>query len=268
MNKCLICQANKPYPICLMCLRNPFLVEKARQVLAQKNDQQTLKVMYLKKMPEINNLNSSSFWDKKFIEESDLRRQDGMTKDRIRVAYKFLPQSAKKVLDIGAGHGFIEELLSKNKKTEVFANDISGASVKKLKKKFKGEFRKESIYEMIYPKKIFDAIFLLEVLEHIPPSSSLTILKRIKSHLKKDGCLIISVPTNEGLENMRENPSGHVRMYTERLITAELKMVGFKIQEIKTLYAFKNLYILKKILSNIFKKKWKPNNIVIKAKNV
>ena len=142
----------------------------------------------------------------------------------------------KKILDIGAGHGYLEEALSKRTMLDIYANDFSVEGVKNLKKRFKGKFSVQSIYKLSYPKDVFDCIFVLEVLEHIPPSKILSVLKSIKKILKKDGLLIVSVPMNEGLEKMKTNPNGHVRNYTEALIKAELQIAGFKIIESQTFF--------------------------------
>ena len=71
-----------------------------------------------------------------------------MTRERIEIAYKFMPRSAKKVLDIGAGYGYIERLLSKNRSMEIFGNDISKNAVKNFRKDLKVILELESIYEM------------------------------------------------------------------------------------------------------------------------
>ena len=265
VNKCLICKVKDKFPLCPMCRKKPFLVEKARQILASINDLETLKKTYNSEYAEVKNLNTFSFWNEALSNKTNLEKQDGMTKDRVKTAFKFLPRSTRNVLDIGAGNGFIEELIS-NKNIKIFGNDISGTAVKNLKNKFKGEFRKESVYKMRYPKKSFDVIFALEVLEHIPPIRIITLFKKIREFLRKNGSFIISVPTNEGLEKMKINPNGHTRTYTENLIRAELKIAGFRVLKLKTLYAFKNFYTFKKISSKILRNKWKPNDIVILAK--
>ena len=265
MDKCLICKITKIYPICKRCSKNPFLVERARQILASFDDLDTLKNTYNAKYSEIRDINTSSFWNKKVLEFPSFEDQDGMTKDRIRTVFRFLPRAAKKVLDIGAGSGLIEELISK-KNIKVYGNDISSIAVRKLKERFEGSFKKESLYKMKYLKRSFDAVFLLEVLEHVSPSKTLTVLKKIKEILKKSGSLILSIPTNEGLEKTKKNLSAHVRTYTENLIRAELKIAGFRVVKLKTLYAFKNFYTIKKISSKILRNRWEPNNMVILAK--
>jgi len=266
VNKCLICKDSDKYPLCKKCAKKPFLVERARQILASISDLQTLKKTYSTKYAEIKDLNTASFWNKQMSGKASFADQDGMTRDRVRAAFKFLPKNAKKILDIGAGHGLVEEFLSKNKNIKIFGNDISSAAVKDLRNKFKGKFVKESIYTMKYKKRSFNGIFMLEVLEHIPPGKVFKVLTKIKEIIKTKGSFIMSIPTNEGLDKKKDNLSGHVRTYTENLIRAELKIAGFKVVKLKTFYAFKNLYTFKKISSNFFKKKWQPNSIVILAK--
>ncbi|MBI2613660.1 MAG: class I SAM-dependent methyltransferase [Candidatus Levybacteria bacterium] len=242
------------------------MVERARQILASINDLEFLKKTYNLRYAEIKNLNTPKFWNKLLFDTTNLQAQDGMTKDRVKTSFKFLSRNAKKILDIGAGNGFVEELIGKNKGIKIYGNDISSIAVRKLKERFKGDFKKESLYSMKYPKKSFDSIFMLEVLEHIAPSKVFSVLKKVREILRKKGSLIVSIPTNEGLEKKRDNLSGHLRTYTENLIRAELKIAGFKVVKLKTLYAFKNFYNFKKISAKILRKRWQPNDIVILAK--
>ncbi len=223
--------------------------------------------MYNPILPEIEDLNTSKFWDEKFVNEESLDKQDGMTKDRIKTAVGFIPRRGVEILDIGAGMGYIEELLSQDKQKEIYANDFSKISIENLKKRYKGNFSLRSIYDLNYPKNFFDVVLVLDVLEHIPPSKTFGLLKSIKSLLKINGTLIVSVPMNEGLGNMKTNPNGHVRMYTEDLIRAELRIAGFEIIEYKTLFAFPNFYNIKTVIAKLTKRKY-PNNIVMKAMKV
>ncbi len=242
---------------------NKYQIEYKRQKLASKGNLEDLKRLYSINLPEIKNLNTPKFWDEIYSENSKLEDQDGMTKDRVMNAVNFIPLESKKILDIGAGLGFVEELIN-NEGKNVYANDFSELSVNFLKMKFKGNFRKQSIYRLKYPSNFFDVVLVLEVLEHIPPSKLFKVLNTINKLLKNSGIIIVSVPMNEGLEKMKDNPSGHVRMYTEELIQAELEIAGFKVLEHKTLFAFNNLYKLKTIIARIFNTH-KPNNIVLKA---
>ncbi len=244
---------------------NPFNIERCRQMLAESKEINTLRRLYERSFTEIKDNNTSDMWDENFEDIGNIKDQDGMTKERIKIAFKFLTSSCKKVLDIGAGAGFLEEYLIKRRDIAIYANDFSDISINRLRSKFKGNFEKQSIYSLNYHYNFFDCIFLLEVLEHVPPSKLFKLLGNVKKMLKKKGFLIVSVPMNEELEKMTTNPNAHVRDYTDKLIKAELELVGFKILNSNTLYAFKNFYFIKKFLSKIFKNRWEPNNIIIKA---
>lgn len=245
-----------------------FKMEKKRQLLASEGNIKELKKMYSKSLSEIPNLNTNFFWDERIDDITEYYPKDGMTTERVQIAYDFMPPKAKIILDIGVGYGYIESLLSNHKNIKIFGNDISQNAVKNLSKRFKGSFKVESLYKMKYKKNFFDVVFMLEVLEHVPPSKTFKLIKDIKSFLKEKGVLILSVPTNEELEDMKDNINGHVRMYTQDLIKEELRIAGFKVLKIKTLYAFKNLYPVKKILSRVLINKWKPNDIVVVAEKI
>lgn len=250
-----------------MIIKNPFEAERLRQRLAKEKKYKELIKTYTSALPEIKDLNTGKFWDGK-VADQKLSQEDGMTQDRIKAAYSFIPKNPQMLLDIGAGFGYIEELLSKEKSIKLYANDISQRAIDNLKKKYIGNFEVASIYTKTYKESFFDTILALEVLEHIPPSKILNVLKKIKRILKKNGLFILSIPTNEGLELMTNNPNGHVRLYTKELITAELVISGFKVVDIKQFYAFSKLYTLKKILTKLFPKKWQPNDIVVLAKSL
>ncbi|GEM_PF-824963 len=263
----LPCTHKKPKRmiLCSSCSQDPFLVEKIRDYYASHGDITSFKNTYKKKFPQIKNINTGSFWDKRWKNTDSLRFQDGMTKDRIRIATSYIHDTNIKILDIGAGFGFLEERLVEKKKLSLHANDFSSESIRILRKKFKGTFKIESVYDLKYEDNFFDVVCILEVLEHIPVSRVFEVIKRINRIIKKGGLLIVSVPLNEELDKMLKNPNGHVRTYTPEIIKTELNLFGFEIIESKFLYAFRDMYTLKKIIANLFKNKWRPNNIIIKA---
>ncbi|MBI4097668.1 MAG: class I SAM-dependent methyltransferase [Candidatus Levybacteria bacterium] len=250
-----------------MGITNPYKTEELRQKLAEKGKFPELIKTYSSKYPEIKNLNRPKFWDEIYSEDSRLKDQDGMTKDRIATAVGFIPGGKLKALDIGAGLGWVEELIGKDSEKEIYANDFSPVSVKYLRKNFKGNLQLQSVYNLKYPENFFDVVLALEIIEHVPPSKIFKVLKSISRILKQNGTLIVSVPLNEGLDKMKNNPSGHVRMYTENLIKVELKIAGFEIIKCKKLFAFGSFYNLKTFIAKIFKTH-SPNNIVLKTKKI
>lgn len=268
MRNCLFCGEKRKYPLCNDCSGDPFKIEKVRQTLATLKDYDTLKKMYKKSFREIKDLNKSDFWDNKLYEVQTLDSQDGMTNERVGIAVSYIFIDSKKILDVGAGYGFLEEKLTKNNyDLELYGFDISQAAVKNLSKRFKGNFIVGDIYNIPYYNTYFDVILALEVFEHIPPSNIFNVLKDLKKILPKGKTLVISVPLNENLKNKDDNPSGHVREYTKELIFAELEMTGFEVTEYTELCAFSSFYRFKKILQKlIFQDRWKPNDIIIQAK--
>ncbi|HUD44025.1 MAG TPA: class I SAM-dependent methyltransferase [Patescibacteria group bacterium] len=267
MKLCLICSRKAKGSLCIKCADDPFRMENYRDLLAKNRNYDLLKKTYTKKISEIKDLNTADFWDNRLFKIQSIDEQDGMAKDRIFTTLNFIPNRKLKILDIGAGYGFIEEIIQKRHiKVKLFGNDISGAAINNLKKRFRGTFKIESIYNMNYKNDYFDVVLLLEVLEHIPPSRTLKILSKINKLIKKDGYFILSVPMNEGLEYMKTNKNGHVRVYTRDIIFSELKISGFEVINYKEFYAFNKFYFFKKMLSKLLLNRWKPNNIVIKAK--
>lgn len=265
-NKCLICAKEQSYPICPNCKNDPFLVEEARQKLAQQKDISTLKQMYSQKFPEIKDVNTNNFWDEKLQGTQYLSDQDGLTKDRVKISSSYVPKTAAKILDVGAGYGFLEEVIEKKQsKISLYGIDISPKGIQVLSKRFRGEFKTGVVHKIPYPDNYFDVVFALELLEHISPSQVFSAYKEVRRVLKDKGTLIISVPLNEGLKYKKDNPSGHVREYSPQLLFAELKLAHFQIQRYKLFFAFPSFYAVKKLLQKIFWFKWKPNDVVVAA---
>lgn len=273
MKRCNVCKLSATTRfLCNKCIEDPFRVEELRALLAEKTNLNDLKKTYRKGFAEIRDINSPEFWDKLLgeSEEKEKEKQSPVTRDRIKTVAKMIGESQDKLLDAGFGYGLIEKYL--NKKGIIFdlhGIDISQKAVKRLREVIYGNFRVGSILEIPFTDKFFDVVLALEILEHIPPSKTFKAINELYRVLKGGGILIASVPLNEGLEEMYRrgiNPNGHVRVYTPELIKAELKIPGFKIQQEKYLFAFKNFYWFKDLLRKILlKSRWRPNNIIVLA---
>lgn len=265
MQKCLICKKTR-FPICTSCAKDPFLVEDCRKELANLDELETLRTMYSKSYREIDNLNTANFWDEKLDAISLLKSEDGMTQDRIKATAAFIPESARNILDLGIGYGYLEETLERqNRKLDIHGIDISPHGIKVLKKRFKGTFTVGELEKIKYLDNHFDVVCTLELLEHIPPHKLFSLLNEIHRVLKPGGAFLISIPMNEDLRHMKDNPSGHTRDYTPKLLFSELKLASFQVDQYKQFYAFSSNYRFKKILQKIFWFKWKPNDLVVRA---
>lgn len=270
MKRCSICKLHTPTGLlCSECMKDPFRAEELRAVLAEKMKLNDLKKTYRKSFTEIKDINSPEFWNR-LLERDRIKEQNSpIVGDRIKIVLRMIEKLKGRLLDVGFGHGFIEERLSTGDAFDLYGIDISQRAVKRLKRTINGDFKMGSILEIPFTDNFFDVILALEILEHIPPHNTFRAIKELYRVLKVGGNLIVSVPLNEGLEEMyrdRINPSGHVRVYTPELIKAELKIARFKIRQERYLFAFKDLYWFKNLLRRtLFKNRWQPNNIILHA---
>jgi len=155
---------------------------------------------------------------------------------------KLIEPTGGKILDIGSADGtFTKVILDHSRADLVLGVDVLPASVAFAKKKFaknkKLRFQVANAEKLPFKKEEFDAVFCLEVLEHLfAPEKTLLEVKRV---LKKNGYAIFLVPT----ENIPfkiiwffwENTWGwiwkgtHVQKFTKRELIRIVRKVGFKI---------------------------------------
>ena len=253
---------------------NPFATEATRAELAKDRNFDELRKTYSASYPEIPDQNTPKKWDLLNVPNNPVITPNPMEKDRHKIVSGFIKGENLKVIHIGFGSGNLEHTYFQSHSQATIkwhGIDISPASVKKVQREFpNGEFEIGDIVHMKLPSNHFDYAIASEVLEHIPQSNTLKALREVWRVLAIGGCFIISVPLNEGLEEMiarGENPNAHVRVYTPELIKAELQMTGFTILREKKLFAFHKWYKVKTILAKyVFFRKFKPNNIIILAK--
>jgi SAM-dependent methyltransferase len=250
--------------------KKAFDLERKRDNLAKKKEYVKLKRLYSSDAPEIPNLNTPSFWDRRNSERADLRATNPMSYDKYKKVAALLSPSGY-VLNVGAGSGELEKRVFKNKDTYQWkGTDISPASIRHLKRTYlHADFLNVDINKLPFKNAQFDNVTVLDVLEHISPKHIFTSLKEIKRVLKKGGILIVSVPVNEGLEEMvhrKYNPNAHVRTYTPDLIKAELVISGFNVVHEDYLFAFGRFYYLKTLLCKyVLKYLRRPNLVILKA---
>jgi len=208
--------------------------------------------------------NTGAFWDDIFAQQPGVFPMESW---RIQTIAR-LVDCTKSILNLGVGRGDLETLLLKQSLTlDYLGTDIAPKTVVYLKQKFPTLHFQEAKLQALSPKKNqFDQILLLEVLEHIKQNETFALLKHIYQLTKPGGAFIVSVPVNEGLEQMLPiNPNSHMRLYSEELLSFELRVVGFNISKIYRASAFSRQFNLKQRLNSFWRFR-QPNNIVVVAR--
>jgi ubiquinone/menaquinone biosynthesis C-methylase UbiE len=135
-----------------------------------------------------------------------------------------------KVLEIGFGSGnLIKTLL--NKKCRYYGMEISQSAIVTAKRKYKDQVEVNLIKknQIPYDNEFFDLIIMSHSLEHIEEEEK--ILEEIKRTLKKNGLIIIGVPTPENDENelhFRTYISEDFRRICEELCLQLVQIEGFR----------------------------------------
>lgn len=154
-----------------------------------------------------------------------------------------------KVLDIGCNDGtFTKIILDKSHASGVVGIDVVKKTIdwagKHWKRNKKMKFIVADASKLPFKSGTFDAVFALEVLEHVfDPKKVLSEIKRV---LKKEGYAVLLVPSDEPLFKiiwylwLHFYPRGkvwretHIQSYQGKHLIEISEKVGFKIVEDKT----------------------------------
>lgn len=249
--------------------KNLFRLEEYRNTLALDGDLGQFKKTYTVKTSPLSDINTDKFWSDKTGVEKEKLIASPIYQDKLNIVTILASKICGKLLDIGFGNAEIEKILQLYKYIKIYGIDISSRSVSEAKKSLEGTYVKADILKIPFSNQYFDIAFALDVFEHLPQEKTFKAFNEVSRVLKKNGLLVVSVPVNENLEEMLKsqiNPNGHLRAYTPAIIKAEMLIAGFEILDIHFLYAFKNLYHFKKLISWLWPFKfWRPNLVLIRA---
>lgn len=148
--------------------------------------------------------------------------------------YKFKSE----ILEIGCGTGETLELLRNNYDAEGI--DLSGKAIRICLSK--GLSAKKQNF--LKNKKKYNSIICLDVLEHI--ESDLKFIEHINNSLKKNGKLLVLVPSGKMMKD--DIKYGHYRRYSKKEIIKKLEEWGLKIEHVE-MFGYPFLYFLR-ILAN------------------
>lgn len=171
---------------------------------------------------------------------------------------KFLSflNKGSRILDAGCGAGdSVAYFLKKGFHAEGI--DISPEFISIAKKKVpKGRFRLMDVRRLKYKSGVFDAIYAFALLEHIPKSQIIKVLKDFARILKNKGFLFITTPRGRG---------EHFVYYP--LAKEKFKASFYIIKEIKSLLKETNFKLIDySFMPRIYKSQARYNRIFVIAK--
>lgn len=219
---------------------DPFKVDELRAALASTGQLTALKESYARgAYPELEDMSSARLWDELAAcsEVPDFRVR------RLKAVAERIPPGTS-VLDIGIGWGDIIPMIHARKNCRYTGIDFSPQIVERATRQYPDCKFVAGALDQI--PATFEVVLALEVLEHILPSRVFGFLEQIRGVLAEGGMLIVTVPVHENLRAMTlrcphcghlHNRMGHVRAYTRALITAELQLAGFEVQDSFFIYA-------------------------------
>jgi len=156
---------------------------------------------------------------------------------------KICPSVKGRVLDIGSADGtFSKVIVDKTGAKKLLGIDINKPSVDYANQRFKTDkrlhFRVGDAIALPFGTETFEAVFCLEALEHI--YSPLKAIKEMKRVLKKNGYVVLLVPTDSLLFRIvwsvvlktwgKHWQDTHVNSFTKDKLLVLLKKVGFLVE--------------------------------------
>jgi 2-polyprenyl-3-methyl-5-hydroxy-6-metoxy-1,4-benzoquinol methylase len=174
----------------------------------------------------------------------DSKPEDYYSLDRFKILLPFIPDKMEKVLDVGCSEGWFGKSLKEKKSVkevwgiEPFDNAIPNAT-KNLDKVIHSTI--ENAIEQL-PDGYFDCIFFNDVLEHLV--DPYTVLEKIRTKCKKDGCIVASIPNVLNYENIFQilkkrdweykdfgiMDRTHLRFFTKKSIRRMFEEAGYQVE--------------------------------------
>lgn len=162
-----------------------------------------------------------------------LESKDFWTNSKIKLVLDLInKEKITSILDAGCGSGYTSYFLSK-KGYKLIGADKSKKILALASKRYKNKNLKFLYIDLNknLPKKKFDCILLLDVLEHVKDDFNL--LKNLKKILKKQGILIIKVPAYPSLYGAHDKYLGHYRRYSKKQLLDLVESVGLKLEDVR-----------------------------------
>ena len=143
---------------------------------------------------------------------------------------KITPYTKGDILEVGCGIGnFTNQLIELGSVTAI---DIQSDYIPQLSAELKGKalvgFGDIENGQYLFGNKKFDTIVCLNVLEHIENDS--VALKNLRLLLKKDGHLILLVPSGMNLYGQIDRAIGHFRRYNKKDLVSQIRNAELQVR--------------------------------------
>jgi 2-polyprenyl-3-methyl-5-hydroxy-6-metoxy-1,4-benzoquinol methylase len=173
--------------------------------------------------------NYTSTQDLSFVDSEEMTEWSGKYFD-----HYMLPLLPKKktasILEIGCGWGKYLSHLKKSGYKNAEGIDISPEQIAYARKqlKLKNVTLADGLKFLKTSKKKYDAIYMIDVLEHLDLEDSIEIGKLIYKSLNKNGVFFFQVPNGVSLMTpIRYADITHTRAYSDYMCTQYMKLAGF-----------------------------------------
>lgn len=157
----------------------------------------------------------------------------------------------KRILDVGCGTGETLSFLGKLfPKAKLYGIDSSQKAINFSKSRGHKEIIKANAIKLPFKDNFFDAVLILDVLEHIKDDQRA--INEAKKVLKKDGKIIITSPGLSFIWSPHDEMQGHQRRYTRREMRKLAKEAGMEVSFISYFNFFLSpLIVTIRLLSRI-----------------
>lgn len=122
------------------------------------------------------------------------------------------PLRGLRVLDLGCGTGHISVMMEPHNRVVSFDPALEGVKITRARRRTAGGFVVGGGEALPFRNDSFDAVLLIDVLEHIPDDR--TVAREACRVLRPGGWVLCTVPENARLYSRIDAANGHVRRYS------------------------------------------------------
>jgi len=140
------------------------------------------------------------------------------------------------IFDIGGGDGYLCSRFNSEGFESILVEPNQHGVATAIKKRNLENVICSTLHDAQFKKNTIPAIGFFDVMEHV--SNDLEFLRQIRSILKRDGNIYLTVPAYQMLWSQEDVFLGHFRRYSLTLLQQKLNAVGFKIKYATYIFSF------------------------------